>query len=311
MPTFIQLEYIIAIDTHRNFGVAAQKCFVTQPTLSMQIRKAEEELGVIIFDRSKQPIVPTDVGEIVIEQARVILREKQRLNQLIDEFKGEVAGQLRLGIIPTLSPYLLPLFVGDWVRKYPKLHLQIQEMQTHQIIESLRNDGLDVGILVTPIRENHLRETPLFYEEILVYIHPNHALVQKEHINVHDLDHSDIWMLSEGNCFRNQVINLCSTTHSPSSNLPFSYESGSIEALKRLVDKEGGFTLLPELAVDNSEYHRNIRHIEHPAPLREVSLVFIRNFAKWRVLQLLAQHIQQCVPPALLNKQRGQVVEWQ
>lgn len=308
MPTLTQLEYIIAVDTYRSFGTAAQRCFVTQPTLSMQIRKAEEELGVLLFDRSKQPVIPTDIGELIIEQARVVLRENQRLHQLIDEFRDEVGGQLRMGIIPTLAPYLLPLFVGDLVRRYPKLQLHVHEYTSQEIIQALQNDRLDVGILVTPLRQPQIREMPLFYEEILVYLHPDHAFSQRPQVPIGELRGSDIWLLSEGHCFRNQMINLCALSEHQWMRLPFEYESGSLEALKRLVDKEGGFTLLPELALDPDEQSR-VRHLS-PAPLREVSLVYIRNFAKWKILKLLAQQIQQAIPAALLGKERGQVVEW-
>ena len=179
MPTITQLEYIVAVDTYRHFGIAAQKCYVTQPTLSMQIKKAEEELGVILFERSKQPIIPTDIGIPIIEQARVILREMQRIDDIIANFHNEVSGSLRLGIIPTLAPYLLPLFVGSLIRKYPKINLIVKEMTTADIKSALQNDLLDVGLLVTPLQEPSIYEMPLFYEEIKLYLHPEHQLLSE------------------------------------------------------------------------------------------------------------------------------------
>ncbi len=313
MPTLTQLEYIIAVDTYRHFGEAAQKCFVTQPTLSMQIKKAEEELGVTIFDRSKQPVIPTDVGNALIEQARIVLRETERLRQIVANFQNEVGGHLRLGIIPTIAPYLLPIFVGTFVRQYPNIKLQVRELHTDEILEALKNDTLDVGILVTPLTEKSIRTIPLFYEEIKVYIHPEHHFHQEyqDRIPSTVLEEAELWLLNEGHCFRNQMINLCRLNQKESAKalLPFEYESGSIEALRRLVDREGGFTLLPELALP--EKQQQIKQIGDQVPLREVSLAYVRNFAKTRLLELLKEEILRSIPKFMLDATRGQIVEWQ
>lgn len=309
MPTLTQLEYIVAVDTYRHFGIAAQKSFVTQPTLSMQIKKAEEELDTILFDRSKQPVIPTDIGVEMIKQARVILREKERLHQVLADFHNNVSGQLRIGIIPTLAPYLLPLFAGDFIRSHPKISLQVKELTTDQITDALQNDLLDVGILVTPLYNDQINEQPLFYEEIKLYVHPKHDFYAKTKVTLDELMGQDLWLLSQGHCFRNQMINLCAIhKKEKSALLPFEYEGGSLEALKRLVDKEGGFTLVPELATQ--EQGENIRSIAAPSPLREVSLVYVRNFAKTKALELLREHILAAIPKAMHQKERGQVVEW-
>lgn len=310
MPTITQLEYIVAVDRERHFGAAAKRCFVTQPTLSAQIKKAEELLGVLIFDRSKQPILPTDIGLQVIHQARVVLREHQRLQQLIADFQNDVSGQLRIGILPTIAPYLLPSFVGSFIRKYPKINLQIKERTTEQIIDDLKNDLIDVGLLITPLKDETLKERPLFYEEIQLYVHPEHKFSKNGSVASNLLHQEEMWMLSQGHCFRNQVINLCAIQQKALSNanLPFEYEGGSLEALQRLVDKEGGFTLLPELATMHSP--QNVRSIKAPIPLREVSLIYVRNYAKVKLLDLLEQQIIASVPSHMLNKSRGQIVEW-
>ena len=308
MPTITQLEYIVSVDVERHFGLAAKKCFVTQPTLSAQIKKAEEELGVLIFDRSKQPILPTTIGIQIIEQARVILREHQRLQQLVADFQNDVSGVLRVGIIPTIAPYLLPLFVGNFVRKYPKVDLQITEKTTEEIVNHLQNDLLDVGILITPLETPHIKERPLFYEEIQLYVHPKHHFAQNGSITTDALSKDNLWMLSQGHCFRNQVINLCAASIQSNNNLPFKYEGGSLEALQRLVDKEGGFTLLPELAT--LQKPQNVRSIAAPIPLREVSLVYIRNYAKIKLVELLEAQIKEMIPQHMLSKDRGQIVEW-
>lgn len=310
MPTITQLEYIVAVDQTRHFGEAAKQCFVTQPTLSAQIKKAEDLLGVAIFDRQQQPIVPTKVGVHIIEQARLILREHQHLHQLVAETKEEAAGQLSIGIIPTIAPYLLPLFVGDFVRRYPKIKLYVHEQPTEQIIHNLRTDQLDLGLLVTPLKEDDLVEHPLYYEEIQLYVHPEHQFAQTDSVALTHLHHQDMWLLSQGHCFRHQVINLCALQQEASDNrkLPFSYEGGSLEALQRLVDREGGFTLLPELAALHDDRH--VRPLEPPAPLREVSLVHRSYYAKQKLLSVLQAAIREVLPAHMLQAERGQVVEW-
>lgn len=308
MPSITQLEYIVAVDIERHFGLAAKKCFVTQPTLSAQIKKAEEELGTLVFDRSKQPVLPTAVGQQIIEQARIILREHQRLGQLVSEFKNDVSGKLRIGVLPTIAPYLLPLFIGDFIREYPKIDLQIKEQTTENILENLENDALDVGILVTPLHNEHIREIPLFYDEIQLYVHPKHQFAENSSVAPELISKEKFWMLSHGHCFRNQVINLCSLEQNNNNkNLPFDYEGGSLEGLQRLVDKEGGFTLLPELA--NLQTKENVRTINTIHPLREVSLVYVRNYAKIKLVKLLEETIKKAIPNHMLDKSRGQVVE--
>ena len=229
------------------------------------------------------------------------------------DFQNEVSGSLRLGIIPTLAPYLLPLFVGNLIRKYPKIELHVKEMPTEEIVTALQNDLLDVGLLVTPLHEAGIRELPLFYEEIKLYLHPQHSLNNEYslHVPISALQDSEIWLLSQGHCFRNQMINLCalSSTSKAGHILPFEYESGSLEALQRLVDKEGGFTLFPELAIPETA-NGHIKSIENPVPLREVSLAYVRNFAKTKLLELLKTEILSIIPPSFLDATRGQVVEW-
>jgi len=306
MPTITQLEYIIAVDTQRHFGAAAKDCYVTQPTLSMQIKKAEEDLGVVIFDRSKQPVLPTDIGKVLIKQARIILREVAGMQQIVADFQNDISGQLRIGIIPTISPFLLPLFVGDFTRNHPNVDLHVRELHTQLILESLQNDTLDVGILVTPLRVQGIKEMPVFYEEIKMYVNESHPYYEKDNIRASQLSDENLWLLSEGHCFRNQMINLCSKAQD-NKNLPFKFESGSLQSLQNLVDEEGGYTLLPELATLNSN---KVCSISAPTPLREISLVYVRNFAKTKLLQLLSENIQEAVPKHMLNGERGKVVEW-
>lgn len=312
MITLIQLEYIIAVDTYRHFVTAADKCFVTQPTLSMQIKKMEESLGVLIFDRSKQPVIPTEIGKKIIDQARITLGQSKKIEEMVEAFRGVVAGDLKVGIIPSLAPYLLPLFIGKVTKKHPDLRIQVLELLSDEIMEYLRKDLIDVGLLVTPVHENDIVEKPLFYEEIKVYANPKHAFYAKEKINIEDIAAPDIWVLGQGHCFRHQVINLCSVQSKEQGNLPFSYESGSIETLKKLVDTNGGFTLLPQLAIDDlpAAKQKQVRLFKGIKPLREVGLIYVRSFAKQRLIKILEEEIKKAVPKEMLEKGRGAIVEW-
>ena len=312
MITLTQLEYIVAIDEYRHFATAAEKCFVTQPTLSMQIKKLEDELGVIIFDRSRQPVVPTDLGAKLIEQARMTLSATQRIKEIIQEEQQEVEGTLKIGIIPTLAPYLLPVFIGPYIRKYPAVKVEVEELVSEEIIRRLKRDRLDVGLFVTPYHDEKIVERPVFYEEMLVYAHPDCELLKKKEVGHEDIVTSDIWMLGNGHCFRNQVVNLCEMSASQHKNLPFEFESNSLETLMRIVDVEGGFTLIPELALQymSPEKKKQVRSIANTKPLREVSVIYSRHFTKQRLITLLCDEIKSVVPAHMLKRDRGMIVEW-
>ena len=312
MITLTQLEYIVAVDTYRHFGRAAESCFVTQPTLSMQIKKLEEDLEVIIFDRSKQPLIPTDVGQRLIDQAKIVLSESQELKNIIKDHKNEVSGLLRIGIIPTLAPYLLPLFIGRYKRSWPNIIIKVEELTTAHIVDLLQKDLLDVGILVTPLKEVKIIEKPVFYEEMLIYANENHPLHLQEEISVKDIATPDIWLLSDGHCFRDQVVNLCSYMTGAGGSLPFQFEAGSLETLMNIVDKEGGITLIPELAKYTmpEERKKNLLSFTQMKPLREVSLVYSRHFAKHKLINLLWREVKDSLPAGLLSADRGTIVEW-
>ena len=312
MVTLTQLEYIVAVDTYRHFGKAAESCFITQPTLSMQIKKLEEDLEIIIFDRSKQPLIPTDVGQRVIEQARIVLKESEGIINIVKEHKHEVSGMLRIGIIPTLAPYLLPIFIGRYKKLYPNIHIKVVEKTTNEIVKLLQKDLIDVGILVTPLKEEKIIEKPLFYEEMLVYINPENELHKKETLTLKDIAIPEIWLLSDGHCFRDQVINLCSFLGTLDSELPFHFEAGSLETLMNIIDREGGITLIPELAKLGMSQTRlnNVRSFSNLKPLREVSLVYSRHFSKHKLINLLWREIKAALPQELQSEGRGTVVEW-
>ncbi len=307
-----QLEYLVAVDNYKQFTIAAEKCFVTQPTLSMQIKKAEEQLGIVIFDRSKQPILTTPVGQKIVNQARVVINEYNRLEEIVREESGRIEGSLTIGIIPSLAPYLLPLFVGHYKNNNPLVNISFKEMITEELVKALKKDLLDAAILVTPLDEHDIIEQPLFYEDVLIYAHPNHSLHKVENLTVDMLTSSGLWLLDEGHCFRSQVLNLCELQENVSSDLPLHFESGSLDTIRKMVDAEGGYTLLPGLAAEELAFdlHKQVKEFESPVPLREVSLVYSRAFYKRLLLDRLADSVKANVPEQMLEKDRGHVVEW-
>jgi LysR family transcriptional regulator, hydrogen peroxide-inducible genes activator len=300
------LKYILAIDTHRHFAKAAEKCFVTQPTLSMMVQKLEEELDVKIFDRSKQPVVPTEAGKKLIEQAKIILQEVNRMKLIVNELKGEINGELRLGIIPTVAPYLLPLFLNSFLKKYPLLKIKITELTTQQIIDRLKNHQLDAGILATPLNNDSLKEQILYYEQFVVYASPNEKMMKKKFLLPGDIDTNHLWLLEEGHCLRSQVLNLCELRKKELETSNLEYEAGSIETLKKIVDFNNGITILPELTLKELSPGdmKNVRHFKPPVPVREISIVTYRHFVKQRIIDALKEEICKSVPREMLTAKR-------
>ncbi len=307
--TLTQLEYIVTLDTYRHFVLASEKCFVTQPTLSMQIQKLEEELGVKIFDRTKQPVIPTEIGATIIAQARIVLREAGMIRQLIAEQKDTMTGELRIGIIPTLAPYLLPTLFKNIRDKYPQVNLLAREIITEEIVQELKNNRLDCGIVVTPLKDSSIKEDVLFYEELFVYVSKNNALHNKKYVLPGDIDPAQLWLLEEGHCFRSQILNLCELQKH--SGIQFRYETGNIETLKRMVDNSDGITILPELAVMEFDQQqlKLVKRLKEPSPAREVSLVTHRDHLKTKLIQTLKEQILNIVPKAMQKLHKKKVVD--
>ncbi len=308
--TFTQLEYIIAVDNARHFAKAAKQCFVTQPTLSMQIQKLEEELGVKIFDRSKQPVVPTQAGIAIITQARNIIAECRAIQEIVQIQKGILHGQLAVGIIPTLAPYLLPLFVPSFTKKYPHVKLVINELTTELIISRLREGRIDAGILVTPLQETGINEDPLFYEELVAYVSKANAAYKKNYVLAADIDPDKLWLLEEGHCFRSQIVNLCELRKKSKEGSHFEYEAGSIETLRRMVETNDGITIIPELATMDmtTRQQKHLRYFKSPAPVREVSIATHRNYVKQRLIQVLKEEILLSIPDKMEKNKRRKVI---
>lgn len=307
--TLTQLEYIVTLDTYRHFVLASEKCFVTQPTLSMQIQKLEEELGVKIFDRTKQPVIPTEIGATIIAQARIVLREAGMIRQLIAEQKDTMTGELRIGIIPTLAPYLLPTLFKNIREKYPQVNLLAREIITEEIVQELKNNRLDCGIVVTPLKDYSIKEDVLFYEELFVYVSKNNALHNKKYVLPGDIDPAQLWLLEEGHCFRSQILNLCELQKH--SGIQFRYETGNIETLKRMVDNSDGITILPELAIMEftQPQLKLVKRLKEPSPAREVSLVTHRDHLKTKLIQTLKEEILNIVPKAMQKLHKKKVVD--
>ena len=308
--TLVQLEYIVALDTYRSFGIAAEKCFVTQPTMSMQVQKLEEELGVKLFDRSKQPITPTEIGTDVLEQARNILKESYKLKELINNQKSVVSGELRIGIIPTMAPYLMPKVIPAFMENYPDVQLVIWEYMTDQIIHELKNGLLDCGILSTPLEDKSLQEIPLFYESFVAYLSKSSPLMGKKNLKPSDINLDDLWLLNEGHCMRNQILNICKQKKSDDLK-PFEYNTDSVETLKRMVEMNNGITLLPELSISDFTVKQldRVRYFKSPEPTREISIVTHRNFLKRKLILALEKEILDAIPKRMRNKNKKEILE--
>ncbi|MBL7751742.1 MAG: LysR family transcriptional regulator, partial [Chitinophagaceae bacterium] len=308
--TFTQLEYVLAVFRHRHFAAAAADCFVTQPTLSMQIHKLEVDLGIKIFDRSKQPVIPTELGMEFINHALRIMEERDGLIEMVNHRKGIVAGELKIGIIPTLAPYLLPLFVKEFTTQYPEVRLVVNEMMTDIIVQRLREGKIDAGILVTPLMEQGIREDLLFYEELVVYVSKNNQAYEKQYVLARDIDPNKLWLLEEGHCFRSQIMNLCELQKASKLGHRFEYEAGSIETLRRMVEINDGITILPELSTIDlpARQQQMIRQFRKPVPMRQVSLVVHRDFIKKKLLDILKREIIAAVPEKIKRNSAKNVV---
>lgn len=307
--TLQQLEYIIALDEHRHYVTAADHCYISQPNLTMQVKKLEQEIGIRIFDRDKKPLQPTVIGAQVISRARKILRECRQLKEFVNHEKESMEGEFTIGIIPTLAPYLLPRFLPFFIKENPRVHLNIRELQTSQIISQLESGIIDMGILVTPLSEKNLREIPVFYEPFLLYLPKDHKFVNQQLLLTDELDPSEILVLDEGHCFREQALAICKH-ESYGSAIGFDYQSGSIEALKSLVKQGVGYTLVPELSVLEEKNSTYIKRFSAPEPVREVSLVVHNSFIKERAIKTIRSNILSVIPEKFIHKQDIVALDW-
>lgn len=309
--SLIQIQYLIALDEHRNFIKAADASYVTQPTLSMQMKKLEDELGVLIFDRSKQPIEPTEIGEQIIAQARVIYNETTRIESILKDFRGEVSGVLKIGVIPTIANSLIPHLISQVAKKFPDLKLNIREALTHEIVTELNANKLDVGIVSTPLHNKGLVEKFLYAEKFRIYAHPNHPSFKKNTWHIEDLLDDKLWLLSEGNCFRTQTINLCALPEDKLNHMALNYESGSMQTLKKVVDLEGGATIIPEWEAGelDDESLNNLRVFKEDGAGRAVGLIYTNFYAKEGIIEKLEELIRNSLPAYVAENKQLEIVE--
>ncbi|MGM0586785.1 MAG: LysR substrate-binding domain-containing protein [Bacteroidota bacterium] len=310
--TLTQLKYIVAVDNHRHFATAAEKCYVTQPTLSMQIHKLEEELGVQIFDRSKQPVVPTREGVRIVDQARQVLKESNRIHEIAAENTDELSGVYRIGVIPTIAPYLLPLFLRSFSEAYPNVELIFEELLTQDILNRLHHDQIDVGIIATPVKQASIQEVDLYYEPFVGYLAAEHDLASQDAISVDDLDVNDLWLLNEGHCWRDQMIQLCKKSQRGQQMSRIQFESGNLETLRKMVEQNYGMTLLPYLAITDlpeSVKNQHVRSFTDPVPKRKVRLAYGRVHLQKNIIEAFEKMIQQQLPSRLQHDDEGLVVE--
>ncbi|NND51156.1 MAG: LysR family transcriptional regulator [Flavobacteriaceae bacterium] len=298
--TITQLNYVLAVAEHQNFTKAAEKCFVTQPTLSMQIQKLEEQLKVQIFDRSKKPIELTDIGKKIVTQAKNIVDEANRIQDIVDQQKGFIGGEFRIGIIPTIMPTLLPMFLKTFIKRYPKVKLKIEELATEEIIQRITDGHLDAAIVATPLGNEDIKERVLYYEPFVAYVPKHHRLHDKKTIDVDDLEIEDMLLLEDGHCFREGVINLCKTFKNHEDD-NFQLESGSIEMLVKLSNEGMGMTMLPYLhTMDIGEKEKlNLHHFNEPSPAREVSIIYHKNELKMQIIDALQNVISGIIRGAI------------
>jgi LysR family hydrogen peroxide-inducible transcriptional activator len=298
--TITQLQYVLAVAEYKNFTLAAEKCFVTQPTLSMQIQKVEDELDIQIFDRSKKPIQLTEIGQKIVNQAKNIVNEADRILDIVHQQKGFIGGEFRLGIIPTIMPTLLPMFLKNFIKKHPKVNLIIEELNTDDIIFKLNNGHLDAAIAATPLHEEKIKEVVLYFEPFVAYIPENHKNFSKKEIEISDLNLDEILLLQDGHCFRDSVLNLCKNNTNSEIN-HFQIQSGSFETLIKLADDGLGTTLLPYLhTLDLKEKDKiKLRQFKEPKPAREVSLIYPKNELKIHIIDALRASISGVIKGAI------------
>jgi LysR family hydrogen peroxide-inducible transcriptional activator len=309
MISHTQLEYLVAVDRHGNFSQAAAHCHITQPTLSMQIQKLEAELGVTLFDRSRKPVLATTIGRLVIERAYRTLREFRAINDLIHEQREGTTGVLRIGIIPTLGPYLLPRFLPELMTQNPGLQVTVRELLTIDIIEALRRDMLDAGIAATPLAMSGIEETPLFYEPFYGLVAAGHRLAGQARLDVGEVAADEMVLLHSGHCLHGQVRQLCADPvdgeAAVSSRLRF--VGGSLEGVMRMVASGYGITMLPELAILTlpDRFKALLRPLRPPVPTRQVSLITHGEGLRTRLLERLERSILSNVPAGLKKRSKS------
>ena len=290
--TIIQLEYLLAVANCGSFSLAAEHCFVTQPSLSMQIKSLEEELGVVLLDRSKKPVIATEAGEVVLERARETLRAYDNIRESVAELRGEIAVRLRLGVIPTIAPYLLHKFLPGFVHDYPHVELEVKELMTRDIVDAMKHDRIDAALVAGGTCGDGIQEQELFDDRFFIYVSPDNPLYERSNVRIEDIDLRDLILLSDGNCMRDQVIELCQAKRGVPSH--YYFESGSLDTLMRIVDCTQCVTIIPEMAVEYvpKEHRDRVKTLAKGATSRKIAIAVRRTFVKSSIIKALAESIR-------------------
>lgn len=311
--TITQLEYLIAVSAHGSFSDAASSCLVTQPTLSMQIQKLESELNVTIFKRDKFPIQPTEIGLKIIEQAKQIVKEKEKLSVMIQTERGEFVGTFKVAIIPTISSYLLPMFLSNFTKKYPSIELIIDEVTTSEVISGLNKGIFDIGIIALRSYIENVISESLYYEPFVAFVPSDHKLMKKSKISQDDLNVNDFLLLKEGHCLRDQALSICKTSENKwiEKNNKVVFESGNLETLIKLVEQKFGMTLLPYLAakyIKEKKKMSQIKEFSDPVPKREIGFIYSNTFIKMHFLNAIKEEILKVIPEEIKQNKKGLVI---
>lgn len=306
--TLQQLEYVLAVDRFRHFAKAAEFCCVTQPTLSAMIQKLEDELDAKIFDRSQQPVRPTAIGQRVIQQAQQTLAQAERIKSIVREEKRSLAGLFRIGILPTIAPYLLPRFFPLLMEKYPELDIRVVEMKTNEVKKALQARAIDAGIVANLEGMEGFSHASLYFERFYVYVSPENKLFQQDVIRTSDLGNEMLWLLDEGHCFRDQLVRYCKMKSAQTSQL--AYRLGSMETFMRMVESGKGITFIPELAVLQlgEEQRRLVRSFAIPCPTRHIVLLSQKDYVRQLLLDAIVREIRKSVPKEMLGLKPTQML---
>ena len=299
--TLQQMEYIVAVYRLRHFAKAAEQCGVTQPTLSAMIQKLEQELGVKLFERSSQQVVPTAIGRLVVEQAWRVISRARKIKDIVEEERNALSGVFRIGILPTIAPYLLPRFFTRLMEEYPDIDFRVSEMKTADCKKALARGEIDVAIIVSLGEIEGMEQDSLYFEQFIAYVSENDSLFQSKSIRSADLPGHFLWLLDEGHCFRDQLVKFCNIKSACDSKL--TYSLGSIETFMRMVEAGQGITFIPELALDQltESQKRLVRPFAIPIPTREVVLLTTKTFVRKGIKQMMINEIRDSVPQRMLK----------
>jgi LysR family transcriptional regulator, hydrogen peroxide-inducible genes activator len=309
--TIQQLRYIIALDEHRHFAKAAEECMVTQPGLTIQLKNLEEEIGIKIFDRTKVPLKPTLLGAEIIIRAKKVLREADAIRNFVVNQKNDLQGEVTLGVISTLSPYLMPQFIKAMKDVVPDMHFTIKEVGTGHLIHGLQTGEIDIALMATPTGFPGLREYPVFNEPFIAFLNESHPMAGQEYYELNTGDKPYLLLLQQEYCYNAQMLDICDITDDKRKpDNQFDYDINSIETLKNLVRAELGFAIIPQLSVVNEKDNTLFKQFKDPKPVREISLVTADTFSRKLLLEKMSRTIWDCLPETMKQEHSYRKIRW-